>query len=503
MALSTAENQPLLVTASLCHPLRVHYSNFGAKPLSSYIGHTMTVRNGQILDLRIEKLIFGGRGLARVNGLAIFVERAVPGDEVRVRVFKKKKNHAEARVIELITPSPFRIEPPCRYSGFCGGCTWQFLDYEKQLFFKREHVVEALEHIGQLRNIRVHPIIPSEKKFGYRNKMEFSFSDRRWLLPEELPRKDIQKDFALGLHVPGTFDKVLDTESCLLMPDTGNNILRDVRHHVRKSGIAPYGLRSHEGFWRFLMLRHASSHNQWMVNIITSEEQRPWVQPLADLLYEKYQNITSVVNNINTRKAGIAVGQWEICLSGEPFISDKIAGFEFEISANSFFQTNTAGAARLYETVKAYAGLTGREIVVDLYSGTGTIPIFLSDGARKVVGIEISEGAVQDAQKNCRENRIRNCQFICKDIKKGLKDVTDIPDVMVIDPPRIGMHKDVVNIVRSLSPGRIVYISCNPTTLARDLAMLKEDYHVVEVQPVDMFPHTYHIESVARLEKLP
>jgi 23S rRNA (uracil1939-C5)-methyltransferase len=461
----------------------------------------MPVKKGQILELGIEKLVLGGRGLALVNGLAIFVEKTVPGDEARVKVFRKKKNHAEARLVELIAPSPFRVKPVCRYCGFCGGCTWQFLDYEKQLFFKREHIVESLEHIGQLRGIRVHPVIASGKIFGYRNKMEFSFSDRRWLLPEELSLKDIPKDFALGLHVPGTFDKVLDTEACLLLPDTGNKILGDVRHYVKESRIPPYGLKSHKGFWRFLMLRHASSHDKWMVNIITSEEQRPWVQPLADLLCQKHKNITSVVNNVNTTRAGIAVGQWEILLSGEPFISDKIAGFEFEISANSFFQTNTGGAALLYETVKAYARLTGKETVVDLYSGTGTIPIFLSDSAGKVIGIEISERAVRDAQKNCQKNYIRNCRFICKEIKEGLKEIADMPDVMIIDPPRAGMHRDVIKIVRKLSPGRIVYLSCNPATLARDLALLKGDYIVEEVQPIDMFPHTYHIESVARLEK--
>ena len=461
----------------------------------------MTVRKGQILELKIEKLIFGGRGLGWVNGLAMFVERAVPGDEVRVRVFKKKKNHAEARLVELITPSPFRVKPPCRYCAFCGGCTWQFLDYERQLYFKREHIVESLEHIGQLTNIRVHPVTPSRKIFGYRNKMEFSFSDRRWLLPEELSKKDIPKDFALGLHVPGTFDKVLDTETCLLLPDTGNKILSDVRAYVKESGIRPYGLKSHVGFWRFLMLRHAASPDTWMVNVITSEEQRSWVQPLADLLYQEHENVTSVVNNINTRKAGIAVGQWEILLSGEPFISEKIAEFEFEVSANSFFQTNTAGASLLYETMKGYAGLTGKETVVDLYSGTGTIPIFLAGSARKVVGIEISEGAVRDAEKNCRKNHVRNCRFICKDIKEGLKDVTDRPDVIVIDPPRAGLPRDVTKMVRSLSPRRIVYLSCNPATLARDLALLKEDYLIVEIQPIDMFPHTYHIESVAKLEK--
>ncbi len=460
----------------------------------------MTVRKGQVLELKIEKLVYGGRGFARMDGLAIFVEGTVPGDEVLARVFKRKKNHAEARVMALVTPSPCRIKPPCLYSGFCGGCTWQYLDYEKQLFFKEEHVAESLQHIGGFQNIRVHPVVPSEKIFGYRNKMEFSFSDRRWLLPEELSMKDMLKDFALGLHVPGTFDKVLDVQACLLLPDTGNQILGEVRHYAKESGIPPYGLRSHKGFWRFLMMRHAAVQDKWMVNIVTSEEQRTWVQPLAEILYQRYENVTSVVNNINNRKAGIAVGQREIPLIGESFISDKVAGFEFEISANSFFQTNTTTAARLYEVVKTYAGLTGKETVLDLYSGTGTIPIFLSDDAEKIIGIEILETAVQDAKKNCQKNGIQNCRFLCQDIKEGLKEITESPDVVVINPPRAGMHKDVTKMVRDLSCKKIVYLSCNPATLARDLALLKEDYHLVEVQPVDMFPHTYHIESVAKLE---
>ncbi len=460
----------------------------------------MTIRKGQILELKIEKLILGGRGLARVNGFAIFVERAVPGDEVRVRVFRKKKSHAEARVVDLLTPSPFRVVPPCRYSGFCGGCPWQFLDYEKQLLFKREHVLESIEHIGKLDDVVVHPVVPSEKILGYRNKMEFSFSDRRWLLPEELSQDDISKGFALGLHVPGTFHKVLDIDACLLQPTFGNKILSEMRSYVKESGIACYGLKSHEGFWRFLMLRHSSSYDTWMVNIVTSEGQTSWVQPLADLLYDKHENIFSVVHNVNTRRASIAIGEREGLLAGEPFIMDRIGGFEFEISANSFFQTNTAGAGRLYDAVKTYAGLTGRETVLDLYSGTGTIPIFLSNEAAKIIGIEIAETSVEDAGKNCKRNHVDNCQFICGDIKTGLQQIQERADVMVIDPPRAGMHPDVVKAVRALAPGRIVYVSCNPATLARDLAMLKEDYHVAEVQPVDMFPHTYHIECVARLE---
>ncbi|MDY6951414.1 MAG: 23S rRNA (uracil(1939)-C(5))-methyltransferase RlmD [Thermodesulfobacteriota bacterium] len=462
----------------------------------------MTVKKGQILELKIEKLIFGGRGLAWVDGFAIFVEKAVPGDEVRARVFRKKKNHAEARVLALLQPSPFRIAPPCPYSGFCGGCPWQFLDYEKQLAFKTEQVVESLEHIGQLRDVPVHPAIPSEREFGYRNKMEFSFSDRRWLLPEELSQPEISKGFALGLHVPGSFHKVLDIDACLLQPPLGNKILGEVRRYTRQSGIPPYGLKSHRGFWRFLMLRYSPSYDNWMVNIVTSEEQTPWVAPLSRWLCEKFENVISVVNNVNTRRAAIAVGERERVLAGQPVVRDRIGGFEFEISANSFFQTNTAGAECLYGVAKDYARLTGKESVLDLYSGTGTIAIFLADGASKIVGVEISETAVEDAKKNCQKNQIDNCQFMCLDIRKGLHLFKEKTDVMIVDPPRAGMHPDVVNAVCQQRPARIVYVSCNPATLARDLATLKAFYRVAEVQPVDMFPHTHHIECVARLESM-
>jgi 23S rRNA (uracil1939-C5)-methyltransferase len=237
-----------------------------------------------------------------------------------------------------------------------------------------------------------------------------------------------------------------------------------------------------------------------MINIVTGQDETSWVRPLAELLSQRHDKITSVVNNVNTRPASIAVGEKETLLVGEPFIRDRIGTFEFEISANSFFQTNTAAAERLYNLVKVYAGLTGEETVVDLYSGTGTIPVFLSREAKKIVGIEISGTAVEDARKNSQRNDVHNCQFICGDIMTGLKQLKETPDVMIVDPPRVGMHPDVVKMVHALRPDRIIYVSCNPATLARDLAMLKEDYHIAEVQPLDMFPHTYHIECVARLE---
>jgi len=459
------------------------------------------VKKGEIVELEISEMAFGGMGLARKDGFVIFVDKTAPLDNVSAQIIKKKKNHAIARLVSIIEPSPLRVKPICAYSGHCGGCKWQFLNYEKQLEYKRQHVIESIEHIGLIHDFTVHPTIPSKLIFGYRNKMEFSCSDRRWLLPDELGKEDVDKGIALGLHVPGTFYKVLDIDRCHLQPDMGNDILNDVRMFIKKSGVDVYGLRTHKGFWRFLMLRYSFAYNQWMVNIITSEENRKIVQPLSDLLAKKYPDIVSVINNITSRKSGVAIGEYEIVLMGAPCIREKIGDFEFEISANSFFQTNTLGAEKLYETVKNYAGLTGKEIVADLYCGTGAIAIYLSDSAKKVIGIEINESSVKDANFNCEINNVTNCSFILGDIKDSLKNITDRLDVMIIDPPRVGMHKDVIGQVFDLCPEKLIYVSCNPATMARDLAMLKEKYDLIEVQPVDMFPHTSHIEAVARLEK--
>jgi len=462
----------------------------------------MAIKKGQQLELKITDIAFGGKGLARVNGLAVFVQQAIPLDVVIARITKKKKQYAEARIDTLLEPSPFRITPPCIYSGFCGGCKWQFMNYEKQLDYKRQHVAESFEHIGLIKDVSVHATIPSKLIFGYRNKMEFSCSDRRWLLPKDMDRDDIDRTFALGLHVPGTFYKVLDTKTCLLQPELGNHILEQVRRFIKGSGAPVYGLRSHSGFWRFVMLRHSAAYDQWMVNIITAAEDRETVQPLADQLIESNPKIVSVINNITSRKAGVAMGEYEILLAGTSCIRDKIGLFEFEISANSFFQTNTLGAERLYETVKAYAALTGKETVLDLYSGTGSIAIYLAADAKEVIGLEIAQSAVIDAENNCRINRISNCRFILGDLRKSLPQVSARPDVMIIDPPRAGMHGDVVRQVLKMQPKRIVYVSCNPATMARDIGMMKESYSVLEVQPFDMFPHTHHIESVARMERM-
>ena len=462
----------------------------------------MGIKKGQIIDVEIKDLAFGGRGVTRVNGMAIFVDQVAPMDHARIRIIRKRRNYAEAILLELLNPSPFRVTPPCPYSGVCGGCKWQFLDYDKQLEYKQQHVADAMIRIGEIENINVQPTMPSNGIFHYRNKMEFTFSDRRWLMPDELGKPDVDVGIALGLHVPGTFFKVLDIEACLLHPAVGNAILEQVRDFVKASNQPVYGLKSHQGFWRFLMLRHSVAANVWMVNIVTAADRRETLKPLVDQLMKTFPNVVSVVNNVTARKAGITLGEKEFLLAGDHFITDRIGPYEFSISANSFFQTNTVGAENLYKTVLDFAGLKGGERVIDLYSGTGTIAICLSSKASKVIGIEIVESAVADAKKNCIRNNISNCRFIHGDIADQLKHISAPADVIIIDPPRAGMHKNVVRQVLDMAPERIVYVSCNPSTLARDLGMMKDVYRVLEVQPVDMFPHTYHIEVVVKLKKI-
>ncbi len=462
----------------------------------------MKVKKNQIIEVEIENIAFGGKGLAKLNGYTLFIDQAVPGDLADVRIIKKKKSYAEARVERLIKPSALRVKAPCPYSGTCGGCKWQFLEYGQQTAYKKRHVQESLEHIGRLSDVPVLDTLPSPKVFGYRNKMEFTCAQRRWLLPEEMETSDpLQAGMGLGLHVPGTFYKVLDIRACLLQPDMGNRILDDVRQYIKASHLPVYGLRNHNGFWRFVSLRHSVALDNWMVNLVTAEENREALQLLSDELMEKHPQIASVVNNVTDSKAGVAVGQKEILLGGEPCLTDRIGKYAFNISANSFFQTNTAGAEQLYAVVKKYAALTGHETVLDLYCGTGTIAIYLSDAAQEVIGIEQVESAVKDAENNCRANGITNCRFIKGDMRDCLQEVKRPADVMVVDPPRAGMHKDVVSRILSMLPEKIIYVSCNPAALARDVSMMSEQYRLEEVQPVDLFPHTYHIESVSLLTK--
>ncbi len=459
----------------------------------------MKIKRKQELDVRIEKVAFGGQGIARINDFVLFVDGGIPGDRLRVRVRKVKKNYAEAYPLELLEPSDLRIDPPCQHFGYCGGCKWQNVPYETQLQFKAEQVKEALEHIGGIPEPRVLAPIPSPKIFGYRNKMEFSFSGNRWLTPEELKNPEIKKDFALGFHVPRYFDRILNIDYCWLQSEKLNQVLAFSRRFFKESGIPVYHLRTHEGVLRFLVLRESAHFGEIMVNVVTAEPIGETMQQFARELQAQVPEVVSVFNGVNARSGQTAFADTLHLIAGREYIRERLENLEFRISPNSFFQTNTLQAENLYRQVVTMAGLTGTETVWDLYAGTGTIALFLAQQAGKVVGFELIDSAVQDARENARRNGIDNVAFVEGDLRHTIRQYQGQPDVIICDPPRAGMHPDVVRGILKARPPRIVYVSCNPATMARDLVLLKDHYDLQTVQPVDMFPHTYHIESVALL----
>ena len=456
----------------------------------------------QEIETTIEKVAYGGQGIAHHDNFVVFVENAIPGDRMKVRLRKVKKSHAFAYPVELMEPSSLRIEAPCSHFGFCGGCKWQNLEYQTQLEFKKQHVMESLEHIGDIQAQSVEDVIPSPLIFGYRNKMEFSFSENRWLPPEELANPEIDKhQFSVGFHVPRFFDRIIDIEKCWLQDDQLNRILQFSKTYFKDAGISVYNNRTHEGILRYLVIRKSFAFGQIMVNIVTFESIQEELHQFAEKLVAEIPSVTSVVNNVNPRFAQIAAGDEESLIYGDPIIREKLGGYTFEISANSFFQTNSLQAENLYHAIESLAGEKGKTIW-DLYSGTGSIAIFLSSMAKRITGFELLESSVEDARRNAKLNRVDNCEFVAGDIRFSMGQHSQTkPDMIVCDPPRSGMHPDVVKTLMEVSPQNIVYVSCNPTTLARDLTILKEQYRLEKVQPLDMFPHTYHIEAVCRLKK--
>jgi 23S rRNA (uracil1939-C5)-methyltransferase len=458
-------------------------------------------RNAEI-ELSIEKTAFGGNGLGKYQDYVIFVKNTLPGDVVMARVFKRKANYAEAKLIELLKPSPLRIEAPCIYFSWCGGCTWQNISYNDQLNIKKEHVGESLDHLAQVTEPVLFDPVPSKKIWGYRNKMEFSFADRRWLLPHELNDDSVSIKYALGMHVPGAFDKILDIDECLLQSEAANKVLQMVDKYCIDKKITPYGIKSHDGYMRYLVIRESHYTGEIMVNLVTAFRDEKMLNGITEYILNDVPEVTSIVNNINPKKAQIAVGVEEFLIHGNSFITEKLGPFEFRISANSFFQTNTAQAEELYHIVLEYAELTGKERVWDLYCGTGTITLYLSQKSNHVTGFEISDSAIADAESNALDHKCDNTKFISGDLLKNLDAVSSRPDVIVTDPPRSGMHPKVCEKLAEIGAARIVYVSCNPTTLARDIKLMQHKYQLIKAQPVDMFPHTYHIETVALLEKI-
>jgi len=462
-----------------------------------------TVSRGDLIDLDIEKFADEGKSLARVNGYVVFVEGAVPGDRVQAYVHRTKPNYAEAKLDTLLEPSDLRTEPRCRYAEECGGCKWQHVSYEAQLDMKQQSVAEAFQQHTDFQDVEVRSTLGSPKRFFYRNKMDFDFSADRWLTREEIDTGEaFDTDFALGLHVPGNFFKVLDLQECHLHSELSVRLVNGIRDFVKERGWAPWDIRNHDGFLRHLVLRTGERTGDCMVNLVTYGYDRHRMEAFADFLQSDFPEVTTLVHTSHTGKSQNPEGE-ERVLYGPGVLHDEIRNYRFEISPSAFFQTNTLQAERLYEVTRDFAAFEPSDRLYDLYCGAGTISLFMSEYVDEVVGAELVEDAVANARTNAALNDVNNCTFVSGDLKDLLTpafaEAHGPPDVLIVDPPRAGMHKDVVAQIAELAPERFVYVSCNPQTQVRDLERLRDVYRVDAVQPVDMFPHTPHVENVVRL----
>ncbi len=477
------------------------------------------MKKGDLLELEITGYAFEGKGVAKIiketlsqneepKKYVVFVNRTYPGDKVIAQIGKVRKSYAEARVIEFITKSSFRTDPKCKYFGSCGGCQQQDLLYEYQLKFKEEQVKDIFERIGGLKSFVYLPILRCNKEYFYRNKLEFSFERKRWLTEAEIAsmQEITDKDFALGFHIPGLYDKVINIEECFLQSGLSNRILNFTRFFFKSRSISIYSTQNHEGFLRNLVIRQSEKTKDLMINLVTSEENERLFIDYKTALLNQFPEVTTVINNINLKKAQIALGDYEKVYGGPGYIIDYIGKWKFRISANSFFQTNTSQAEKLYTAALEFAQFNGEETVYDLYSGAGTIPIFNSENIKQTYGFESVEPAIADARVNIEINNVKNFTPILADLNKSFLPVVEKlsipkPDVLIADPPRSGMNPKTVNDILELKPHKVVYISCNPSTQARDIRLLVDGgYELLKVCPVDMFPHTYHIENVALLK---
>jgi 23S rRNA (uracil1939-C5)-methyltransferase len=447
-----------------------------------------------------------GNAIARIDNQVVFVPMLIPGDIVDIQVRKKRKKYMEGTAVRFHAYSPDRIKPRCRHFGICGGCKWQHLPYPLQLFYKEKQIKDNLTRIGKVDVKEIYPILGSSEIFMYRNKLEYTFSDRRWLTKEEIVSdNDFIKEDALGFHIPGLFDKVLDVRECYLQPDPSNAIRDAVRRYAHKKALSFFNLRQQSGFLRNLIIRNTSDGKVMVIVVFYLDEMKR-ITDLLEFLASEFTQISSLMFIINTKRNDSLADQVPVLYKGEDHLLEEMDGLKFRIGPKSFYQTNTKQSLRLYKAAKDFAGLTGSEVVYDLYTGTGTIANFIADSACKVIGIEYIDDAVRDAVINSDINNIKNTIFVSGDIKSVLNDhfvtINGRPDVIITDPPRAGMHADVVKSIISASPEKVVYISCNPSTQARDISLMSEKYIVKKIQPVDMFPHTHHVENVVLLEKV-
>ena len=458
-------------------------------------------------DVKVEAVAAEGKAIARIDDQVVFVPFVAPGDVVDLKVKKKKHSYMEAVAVNYHQMSELRVQPVCRHFGICGGCKWQHLIYQEQIKAKQQQVVDALTRIGKIQLPEISPILGSEKIYEYRNKLEFGFSDKRWLTDEEIAQ-DVKFESmdALGFHITGAFDKILDIEECHLMDPVNNKIRNDIREYALQHSLSFYDLRENKGLLRSIMIRNSNS-GELMLLVqfrIENEQERGQAMGLMQHLADSFPQITSLLYVDNHKCNDTFADQKVNVFKGNEFIFEMMEDLKFKVGPKSFYQTNTDQAFNLYKVARDFAQLSGDELVYDLYTGTGTIANFVAKKARKVVGIEYVEDAIMDAKVNSQINGIDNTVFFAGDMKDILNQEFILrhgkPDVIITDPPRAGMHKDVVDAILFAQPKRIVYVSCNPATQARDLQLLDQLYKVTKVQPVDMFPHTQHVENVVLLE---
>lgn len=446
-----------------------------------------------------------GKSIARVDDMVVFIPYGAPGDVVNIKLDKKKRSYAEAHIVDLVKPSPDRVTPACEHFGVCGGCKWQHIPYESQLRYKRDQVVDALTRIAKVEIPEVNPTLGSKETFCYRNKLEYTFSCKCWITFEDLRSgREIADRNALGFHIPGAFDKVLDIKKCWLQDDLSNRIRLFVRQYALAKGYEFYDIKAQQGLMRTLMVRIASTGEVMLIVVFARSEQEK-IDDMMGAIAAEFPEITSLLYVVNQKVNDTIADQEVITYRGRDYINEEMEGLQFRIGPKSFYQTNSLQAYELYKVARRMACLKPDDLVYDLYTGTGTIANFVARQVKKVVGIEYVPEAIADAKLNSEVNGIDNTIFFAGDMKDVLTDgfiaEHGRPDVMIIDPPRAGMHEDVVNVILNARPERIVYVSCNPATQARDLALMDSLYRVEEVQPVDMFPHTHHVENVVRMTR--
>ncbi len=464
-------------------------------------------RDKELLEnIKIEAIAAEGKSLAHVDGKVLFVPFAVPGDVVDVQIKIKRKGYMEGYITRMVTPSPSRVEPFCSHYGLCGGCKWQSIPYPEQLKNKERQVIDQLTRIGHLNLPEISPVLGSEKVVEYRNKLEYTFSAKRWIdSSSESEGLSERERYGLGFHIAGLFDKVLDIDHCYLQPSPSNEIRLFVKRYAIGNGYSFFDLREQTGFLRTLVIRTTTTEETMVIVVFAYEDEMLRVK-LLEAIRNEFPSISSLNWIINSKKND-SLSDLECHLyHGREYITEKMENLTFRIGPKSFYQTNSEQAYMLYSKVREFATLTGKETVYDLYTGTGTIALFLSRYASKVVGIEYVEDAIKDAESNARLNFVENCKFYSGDMKDMLNEDfinrNGLPDVIILDPPRAGIHPDVAKVISEASPHKIVYVSCNPATQARDIALLGDKYKILKVQPVDMFPHTHHLENIVLLSKI-